>query len=66
MQTIGVGQGPTAIATGAGAVWVALADTGAVARTDPRTNRVTATIRVGHRPQGVVVGGGVVWVTVRA
>jgi YVTN family beta-propeller protein len=47
-------------------VWVALADDGAVARIDPRTNRVTATIRVGHRPQGVVVAGGLVWVAVRA
>jgi YVTN family beta-propeller protein len=59
-QTVGVGHGPAAIATGAGAVWVALADAGSVARIDARTNRVTATIRVGHRPQGVVVAGGLV------
>ena len=65
-QTIGVGQSPAAIATGAGAVWVALADAGAVAKIDPSTNHVTATIRVGHRPEGIVVAGGVVWVSVRS
>ena len=55
----------TVIAAGAGAIWVALADAGAVARIDPRTNKVTATIAVGHRPQGVAVADGLVWVTVR-
>jgi DNA-binding beta-propeller fold protein YncE len=54
------------IAAGAGAVWVALSDAGAVARIDPRTKRVTATIAVGHRAQGVAVAGGMVWVTVRS
>jgi YVTN family beta-propeller protein len=37
-----------------------------VARIDPGTNQVTATIRAGHRPQGIVVAGAMVWVTVRA
>jgi YVTN family beta-propeller protein len=55
-----------AVATGGGAVWVAMSDAGSVARIDPRTNRVTATIAVGHRPQGITVAGGLVWVTVRA
>ena len=47
-------------------MWVALADAGAVAKIDPRTNHVTATIRVGHRPEGIVVAGGLVWVAVRS
>jgi YVTN family beta-propeller protein len=37
-----------------------------VARIDPRTDNVTATIAIGHRPQGIAVADGLVWVTVRS
>jgi class 3 adenylate cyclase len=57
---------PTALAFGAGGVWVASASAGTVARVDPQTNEVVKTIAIGHRPQGIVVGDGHVWVTVRS
>ena len=38
---------------------------GSVARIDPATNQVTATIAIGQLPQGVAVAGDTVWVTVR-
>jgi peptide/nickel transport system substrate-binding protein len=60
---VGVGNGPTGIAFGAGSVWVANSLDGTVSRIDPRTNTVMATIRVGEGPDGIAVGHGVVWVS---
>ena len=57
-----MGQGPTAIAVGEDAVWVANTQEDTVARIDPATAAVTATISVGRRPTGVAAGGGAVWV----
>jgi YVTN family beta-propeller protein len=57
-----VGSGPTSIAAGAGAVWVANALDGTISRIDPNTNAVVQRIRVGNGPSGVAVGEGSVWV----
>ncbi|HEV7810100.1 MAG TPA: hypothetical protein VGO64_05850 [Candidatus Limnocylindrales bacterium] len=52
------------IAAGGGAVWTTSGRT--VARIDPATNRVVATIDVGSDPRRIVFDGEVVWVTVAA
>jgi YVTN family beta-propeller protein len=57
-----IGKPPSAVATGAGAVWVASADDNSVSRVDPKTNTVKQTIPVGDGPSGIAVGGGFVWV----
>ena len=61
-QTIRVGSGPTGIAVGNGAVWVANRLDGTVSRISPETNGVVQTIHVGKGPTAVAVGGGSVWV----
>jgi YVTN family beta-propeller protein len=58
---IHVGRGASGVAVGAGAVWVACSLDGTVARIDPRTNRVAATISVPGHPRDVAVGEGSVW-----
>jgi serine/threonine-protein kinase len=58
----GRGSGPGALAIGEGAVWVCLFEQGAVARIDPDTNRIEATIDVGEQPAAITIGGGSVWV----
>jgi YVTN family beta-propeller protein len=58
---IPLGSRPTAVAIGAGSVWVAGSD-GTVARIDPVTNRVTATIDVGGSLASIVVSQSSVWV----
>jgi YVTN family beta-propeller protein len=63
LARIPVGTDASAIAAGAGAVWVASPVDDTVAQIDP-TNAVT-TIRVGHGPSGIAVGVGAVWVTDR-
>ena len=65
MTTIPVGAGPTGIAVGAGAVWVANSRDGTVSRIDPRRDRVVATIAVGDSPDNLTVSAGRVWVTVQ-
>jgi len=50
------------VAVGEGAVWVANAEQGTVARVDPAARRVLQRITVGREPAGVVAGGGAVWV----
>lgn len=58
-----VGSRPIAIAFGAGAVWVANADSGTVSRLDPETHEVVATIGIGGAPASdIAVGAGSVWV----
>jgi virginiamycin B lyase len=61
-----VGDGPAAIAVGAGAVWVANAGDGTISRIDPRSFEVVKTIKTGNAPAGIAVGGGFVWVSVQA
>jgi YVTN family beta-propeller protein len=57
---LGARSGPVAV--GEGAVWVANAEQGTVARVDPAARRVVQRIPVGREPAGVVAGGGAVWV----
>jgi YVTN family beta-propeller protein len=64
--TIPVGSHPSAIAYGAGSVWVTNAGDGTISRIDPATNNVTKTIKVGNDPEGIIVGEGRVWVAVQA
>jgi streptogramin lyase len=63
-----VGNFPIELAAGAGAIWVPIAGEGTVARIDPATNQVVATIPIGE-PQGafgspynVAARGDEVWV----
>ena len=58
---VDVGNGPDAIAVGAGAVWVANGDDGTVSRIDP-SGVVTTTIPVGHGPAAVAAADDGVWV----
>ena len=53
---------PDAIAAGAGSIWVAMSDRGAVSRIDPATNTVQQTIPTPGEPSALTVGGGFVWV----
>ena len=66
IATIPVGDGPTAIAYGAGSVWVANGADGTLSRIDPRTNRVANILVVGNRPSGIAVGTDGIWVTFQA
>jgi streptogramin lyase len=60
---IGLGGVPAGAAFGAGSFWVSAQDA-ALARIDPASRRVTATVRLDgqHLPGAVVVGAGAVWV----
>ena len=57
-----VGRGPTALAAGAGSVWVANSQDGTVARLIPGGEQVV-TIDVGGEPAGLAFGAGSLWVT---
>jgi peptide/nickel transport system substrate-binding protein len=57
-----VGRGPTAIAHGAGSVWVANAQDATVSRIDRHGQRIVA-IPVGDQPAGLAYGSGSLWVT---
>src|SRR5207245_2156156 len=59
---IPVGNGPSAIAVGEGAVWVADTLDDEILRIDPDTNAVRTTIKVGRIPTGIAVGAGAIWV----
>jgi YVTN family beta-propeller protein len=60
---VSVGNEPSAIATGAGGVWVADADDNTVTRIDPASEgAVIATTSVGQGPTALAVGAGGVWV----
>ena len=56
--------GPTAIAVGGDAVWVADSDAGTVTRVDP--TELLTPIRVGGSPSAIAVGAGGVWVANRS
>ena len=60
-QTIAVGNSPSGIALGEGAVWVVNEDDSTVSKIDPEYGRVTKTSRIGVRPVDVAVGAGGVW-----
>ena len=58
-----VGNDPSAVATGAGAVWVTDADDNTLTRLDPASEgAVIGTSSVGQGPTALAVGAGAVWV----
>ncbi len=59
--SVGVGNAPSAIAAGAGSVWVTNSADGTVTRIDPAT-LVTTTIPVGHGPAAVAVNAAGAWI----
>ena len=61
VRPIDVGNGPSALAAGEGAVWVVNRHDGTLSRIDPATNAVRGSVRVGADPTAVAVGrrGGV-------
>jgi YVTN family beta-propeller protein len=63
VESVSLGNSPSAIATGAGGVWVTDDVDNTVARIDPASaNAVTATTPVGRGPSAVATGAGAVWV----
>jgi YVTN family beta-propeller protein len=61
LGSVGVGNGPSAIAAGAGSLWVTNRADGTVTRIDPET-LVTTSIPVGHGPVAVAVNAAGAWV----
>ena len=57
-----IGARPSAVAAGAGAVWVANATSGTVSHIDPTTRSAVQTIQVDGTPVALAVGFGAVWV----
>jgi YVTN family beta-propeller protein len=53
---------PSALATGAGSVWVADASNGTVSRIDPHSGVVVDRIAVGGDPASIASGDGAIWV----
>ena len=62
LPPIRVGNGPSALAVGEGAVWVVNRQDGTLSRIDPAKNHVSWTGRIGSDPTAVAVGAGSVWV----
>ena len=61
-KTIDVGDGPTDIALGYGAVWVTNQHASTVSKIDPDANTATNSVNVGNGPLGITTGGGALWV----
>jgi YVTN family beta-propeller protein len=61
-DAVAVGPNPSAVAYGAGTVWVTGSTDRRVTRVDPGTHRVVETIPVGRAPSAVVVTGRDAWV----
>ena len=62
---IAVQARPSALAAGAGSIWVASDTTASVVRLDPRSGAPLASIHVGDGPSAIAVGAGAVWVANR-
>jgi YVTN family beta-propeller protein len=60
--TVGVGEFPRGLASGAGSLWVADQESGSLVQVDPSTFRVEERIPVGVGPSGVALASGLVWV----
>jgi peptide/nickel transport system substrate-binding protein len=60
---IPVGNGATAVAYAAGALWVANRLHGTVMRIDPQQNDVTRTVTIAGTPRGLAFAGGGLWVS---
>jgi ABC-type transport system substrate-binding protein/DNA-binding SARP family transcriptional activator len=63
VTTIDVGGAPTALAVGAGSLWVADGQNRRVEQVDPARNRVVRRLPAGNGPRGVALAGGALWVT---
>ena len=63
VETIPVGNGPSGVAYGEGAVWVANTGDHTVVGIDPRTGQVTRRIALDTSPADLAVGDGSVWAT---
>jgi class 3 adenylate cyclase len=63
VRSVAVGGPTVGVATGAGALWVAVAD-GTVAKVDPLSGEVTDTIMVGGNLGGIYADEDSIWVTV--
>ena len=61
-----VARDPSAIAVGAGGVWVTSGSEGAVTRIDPATRRRAKTIKIQSRPSAIAVADGSVWTSALA
>jgi YVTN family beta-propeller protein len=57
-----IGSSPSAMAYGAGALWVSNYDAGTVSRIDPATRALVQTISSGETPSGIAFGASAVWV----
>jgi YVTN family beta-propeller protein len=57
-----IGSSPSAMASGAGALWVSNYNAGTVSRIDPVTRVLVQTIQAGQTPSGIAVSAGAVWV----
>jgi YVTN family beta-propeller protein len=53
----------SAVAVGAGSIWVIDALSDRVWRIDPNLNSVSGTTSVGNQPSGIAVGAGSVWIS---
>ena len=62
VASIPVGNAPSALAVGDGAVWVVSRSEGTLSRVDPGTNATSGSVRVGTDLTGLAVGEGAVWV----
>jgi class 3 adenylate cyclase len=62
VDTIPVGDAPTAVSAGAGSVWVANREGHTVSRIDPIAAKVVKTYPAGGQPDDVLVAFGRVWV----
>ncbi|MFL5894283.1 MAG: ABC transporter substrate-binding protein [Thermoleophilaceae bacterium] len=62
IESVPVGNAPSAIAIGPSGVWVTLRADDVLLRLNPDSAAITKTIRVGRAPTGVAVGLGSVWV----
>jgi len=64
VATVALGDTPSGVAVGEGAVWVAMRDDSVVLKIDPRTSTVEKTLRVAGAPGSITVGGepAAVWV----
>jgi YVTN family beta-propeller protein len=63
---LAAGDGPTAVAVGADAVWVVNTEAGTLSHIDPETDQVEDTVELGNEPSGIVLAEGLIWVTVQA
>ena len=63
VQTVPVGNGPSAIAYGLGALWVANGGDGTVSKIEPTSGKPVRTFAAGPGASGITTGFGSVWVT---